>query len=155
VAARRVADGFIISLCVWAQVDWHRQPQAAAGGVIRWRGRDYESAGQLIDGDEAHPRSIRSSALPAAGRHRWLHPSPRRGRRDRSAWSVRLARAAPGERPDGSSLVSESQTFVIEDSLAISRTGCPADGHELGEGSDRRASPSSMGVLLFLWARDG
>jgi deazaflavin-dependent oxidoreductase (nitroreductase family) len=56
VAARRVADGFIISLAFGAQVDWHRNLEAAAGGVIRWRGRDYEVSGpEMIDGDEALP----------------------------------------------------------------------------------------------------
>ena len=56
VAARRVADGFIISLAFGAQVDWHRNLEAAGGGVIRWRGRDYEVSGpEMIDGDEALP----------------------------------------------------------------------------------------------------
>ena len=56
VAARRVADGFIISLAFGAQVDWHRNLQAAGGGVIRWRGRDYEVGGpEMIDADEALP----------------------------------------------------------------------------------------------------
>jgi deazaflavin-dependent oxidoreductase (nitroreductase family) len=54
VAARRVADGFIIALAFGAQVDWHRNLEAAAGGVIRWRGRDYEVSGpEMIDADEA------------------------------------------------------------------------------------------------------
>ena len=56
VAARRVADGFIISLAFGAQVDWHRNLEAAGGGVIRWRGRDYEVSGpEMIDADEALP----------------------------------------------------------------------------------------------------
>src|SRR5438105_11316048 len=56
VAVRRVADGFIISLAFGAQVDWHRNLQAAGGGVIRWRGRDYEVSGpEMIDPDEALP----------------------------------------------------------------------------------------------------
>jgi deazaflavin-dependent oxidoreductase (nitroreductase family) len=56
VAARRVADGFIIALAFGAQVDWHRNLEAAGGGVIRWRGRDYEvSRPEMIDGDEALP----------------------------------------------------------------------------------------------------
>ena len=56
VAARRVADGFIISLAFGAQVDWHRNLEAAGGGVIRWRGRDHEVGGlEMIDGDEALP----------------------------------------------------------------------------------------------------
>src|SRR5258706_16345741 len=45
VAARRVADGFIITLAFGAQVDWHRNLEAAGGGAIRWRGRDYEVNG--------------------------------------------------------------------------------------------------------------
>src|SRR5438552_8290422 len=56
VAARRVADGFIISLAFGAQVDWHRNLEAAGGGVIRWRGRDYGVSGPLMIGaDEALP----------------------------------------------------------------------------------------------------
>jgi deazaflavin-dependent oxidoreductase (nitroreductase family) len=56
VAARRVADGFIISLAFGAQVDWHRNVEAAGGGVIRWRGRDYEVGGpEMIDADDALP----------------------------------------------------------------------------------------------------
>jgi hypothetical protein len=45
VAARRVADGFIISLAFGAQVDWHRNLVAAGGGAIRWLGRDYKVSG--------------------------------------------------------------------------------------------------------------
>ena len=41
VAARRTADGFVISLAFGAQVDWHRNLVAAGGGTIRWRGRAY------------------------------------------------------------------------------------------------------------------
>jgi deazaflavin-dependent oxidoreductase (nitroreductase family) len=56
VAARRVADGFIISLAFGAQVDWHRNLEAAGGGAIRWRGRDYEVGGpEMIGADEALP----------------------------------------------------------------------------------------------------
>ena len=56
VAARRVADGFIISLAFGTQVDWYRNLEAAGGGVIRWRGRDYEVSGpEMIDADEALP----------------------------------------------------------------------------------------------------
>ena len=56
VAARRVADGFIISLAFGAQVDWHRNLEAAAGGAIRWRGREYAVSGpEMIDADEALP----------------------------------------------------------------------------------------------------
>jgi len=56
VAVRRVADGFIISLAFGAQVDWHRNLEAAGGGVIRWRARDYEVSGpEMIDADQALP----------------------------------------------------------------------------------------------------
>src|SRR3954447_7833194 len=56
VAARRLADGFIIALAFGAQVDWHRNLEAAGGGVIRWRGRDYQVTGpETIDADEALP----------------------------------------------------------------------------------------------------
>lgn len=42
VAARRVPDGFVISLAFGAHVDWYRNLLAAGGGAIRWRGNDYE-----------------------------------------------------------------------------------------------------------------
>ncbi len=41
VAARRVADGFVIAFAFGARVDWYRNLRAAGGGWIRWRGRDY------------------------------------------------------------------------------------------------------------------
>ena len=41
VAARRTPEGFIVSLAFGAQVDWHRNLQAAGGGRIRWRGQVY------------------------------------------------------------------------------------------------------------------
>jgi deazaflavin-dependent oxidoreductase (nitroreductase family) len=41
VAARRVEDGFVISLAFGAQVDWHRNLVAGSGGEIRWRDRTY------------------------------------------------------------------------------------------------------------------
>jgi deazaflavin-dependent oxidoreductase (nitroreductase family) len=41
VAARRVDDGFVISLAFGAQVEWYRNLVAAEGGTIRWRGRAY------------------------------------------------------------------------------------------------------------------
>jgi DNA-binding MarR family transcriptional regulator len=74
-----------------------------------------------------------------------------------SAWSVRLARAAKGEDAERFGLVSESQTFVIEDSLGylVNRMArLMAD--ELAE----RIRPAGVaigqwGVLLVLWARDG
>jgi deazaflavin-dependent oxidoreductase (nitroreductase family) len=41
VAARRTADGFVISLAFGSQVDWYRNIVVAGGGIIRWRGVDY------------------------------------------------------------------------------------------------------------------
>ena len=41
VAARRTAEGFVISLAFGAQVDWYKNLLAAGGGTIRWRGRTY------------------------------------------------------------------------------------------------------------------
>ena len=41
VAARRVEGAFVISLAFGAQVDWFRNLDAAGGGVIRWRAREY------------------------------------------------------------------------------------------------------------------
>lgn len=56
VAARRVADGFIVSLAFGAHVDWYRNLLAAGGGVIRWRGRDYPvGTPQLTDPATALP----------------------------------------------------------------------------------------------------
>jgi deazaflavin-dependent oxidoreductase (nitroreductase family) len=50
VAARRVADGFVIALAFGAQVDWHRNLVAAHGGTIRWRGDAYAvTAPEQID----------------------------------------------------------------------------------------------------------
>jgi len=42
VAARRVADGFVIALAFGVQVDWYRNLIAAGGGTLRWRGRTYQ-----------------------------------------------------------------------------------------------------------------
>jgi deazaflavin-dependent oxidoreductase (nitroreductase family) len=44
VAARRVGDGFVISLAFGAHVDWYRNLEAARGGTIRWRGHAYRVA---------------------------------------------------------------------------------------------------------------
>lgn len=41
VAARRDADGFVISLAFGAQVGWYLNLVAAGGGTIRWRDRRY------------------------------------------------------------------------------------------------------------------
>jgi deazaflavin-dependent oxidoreductase (nitroreductase family) len=64
VAARRVAGGFMIALAFGAQVDWRRNLEAAGGGVIRWRGRDYDVSGpEMIDADEALPAFARVQRL--------------------------------------------------------------------------------------------
>jgi deazaflavin-dependent oxidoreductase (nitroreductase family) len=50
VAARRIADGFVISLAFGAQVDWYRNLVAARGGTVRWRGHGYQvTAPERID----------------------------------------------------------------------------------------------------------
>jgi deazaflavin-dependent oxidoreductase (nitroreductase family) len=54
VAARRVADGFVIALAFGAQADWYRNLSASRGGGIRWRGRSYPVSGpQSIDATTA------------------------------------------------------------------------------------------------------
>jgi deazaflavin-dependent oxidoreductase (nitroreductase family) len=40
-AARRIQDGFVVSLAFGAHVDWYRNLVAAGGGRIRWRGQEY------------------------------------------------------------------------------------------------------------------
>lgn len=42
VAARRIDNGFVISLAFGAQVDWHRNLIAAQTGTIRWRDQAYQ-----------------------------------------------------------------------------------------------------------------
>jgi len=50
VAARRVREGFVISLSFGAQVDWYRNLVTAGGGIVRWRGRELSvSAPEAID----------------------------------------------------------------------------------------------------------
>lgn len=50
VAARRIGDGFVVSLAFGAQVDWHRNLLAAGGGIIHWRGDAYPvAAPETID----------------------------------------------------------------------------------------------------------
>ena len=54
VAARRVADGFVLALAFGRGAHWYRNLVANAGGVIRWRGIDYPvGAPQEIPADEA------------------------------------------------------------------------------------------------------
>ena len=74
-----------------------------------------------------------------------------------SAWSVRLAGAATGEDAERPGLPSESQTFVIEDSLGylVNRVA-RLMAHDLAE----RIRPAGVAigqwaVLLSLWAREG
>jgi deazaflavin-dependent oxidoreductase (nitroreductase family) len=56
VAARRVIDGFVVSLAFGARVDWHRNLLAAGGGVMRWRGRAYPvGTPQLVEPAAALP----------------------------------------------------------------------------------------------------
>jgi DNA-binding MarR family transcriptional regulator len=74
-----------------------------------------------------------------------------------SAWSVRLAGSATGEGAERPGLVSQSRTFVIEDSLGyLVNRMARLMAHELAE----RIRPAGVAigqwpVLLFLWARDG
>ena len=50
VGARRVGEGFVISLAFGAQVDWYRNLVAAGGGIVRWQGREFSvSAPEAID----------------------------------------------------------------------------------------------------------
>jgi len=45
-----------LKLAFGAQVDWHRNLEVAAGGAIRWRGRDYDVSGpELIDAAASFP----------------------------------------------------------------------------------------------------
>lgn len=41
VAARRIADGFVVALAFGSGANWYRNLIAAGGGVIRWRGVDH------------------------------------------------------------------------------------------------------------------
>jgi deazaflavin-dependent oxidoreductase (nitroreductase family) len=69
VAARRIGDGFVISLAFGAHVDWYRNLVTAGGGTIRWRGVD-------------HPVTAPERIEPAAGRAAF-HPVQR--------WLLRIA----------------------------------------------------------------
>jgi deazaflavin-dependent oxidoreductase (nitroreductase family) len=76
VAARRVADGFVISLAFGAWVDWYRNLLAAGGGSIRWRGIDHPVSGpEVLDADVGlavfHP--IQRWLLRIAGVHGYVH----------------------------------------------------------------------------------
>jgi deazaflavin-dependent oxidoreductase (nitroreductase family) len=69
VAARRVADGFVLALAFGASANWYRNLVAAGGGVIRWRGVDYPvGAPEAISADTALPAflPIQRAGLRAA-----------------------------------------------------------------------------------------
>jgi deazaflavin-dependent oxidoreductase (nitroreductase family) len=54
VAARRIANGFVLALAFGPSAQWYRNLVAAGGGVIRWRGDDYPvGAPEPIGVDEA------------------------------------------------------------------------------------------------------
>jgi deazaflavin-dependent oxidoreductase (nitroreductase family) len=54
VAARRLADGFVLALAFGPNAHWYRNLVAAGGGVVRWRGIDYPvGAPEPIGVDEA------------------------------------------------------------------------------------------------------
>jgi deazaflavin-dependent oxidoreductase (nitroreductase family) len=64
VAARRVDDGFVISLAFGAQVEWYRNLVAAQGGIIHWRGRAYPvGTPERIDTANALPAFMRIQRL--------------------------------------------------------------------------------------------
>ena len=70
IAARRVADGFVIALAFGVQVDWYRNLMAAGGGTLRWRGRAYPvTEPQTIDASTALAAflPVQRAALRAAG----------------------------------------------------------------------------------------
>lgn len=54
VAARRIADGFVVALAFGSGANWYRNLVAAGGGVIRWRGVDHPvGAPEPVDSDTA------------------------------------------------------------------------------------------------------
>jgi deazaflavin-dependent oxidoreductase (nitroreductase family) len=70
VAARRVSNGFVISLAFGAQVHWNRNLAAAGGGTIRWRGVEYPvTAPEVIDAQAglAAFHAVQRLALQIAG----------------------------------------------------------------------------------------
>src|SRR5436190_10280977 len=104
------------------------------------------------------PRSTRSSAYSCGWPASMATSGSATRRRDpMSAWSVQLAGAANVEDAESPGLVSESQTFVIEESLGylVNRVA-RLMAHALAE----RIRPAGVAigqwaVLLCLWARDG
>ena len=76
VAARRVADGFVLALAFGTGAHWYRNLLAAGGGVIRWRGVDYPvGAPDPINADDALPAflPIQRAGLRAADIDGYIH----------------------------------------------------------------------------------
>ena len=70
VAARRIADGFVLALAFGPGADWYRNLVAAGGGIIRWRGGDYPVGAPGPIGIEealATFNAIQRAGLRAAG----------------------------------------------------------------------------------------
>ena len=74
VAARRVADGFIVALAFGSTAHWYRNLVAAHGGVIRWRGLDHAVGSARSDRRRTRARGVpsRPARGPSSGRHRRL-----------------------------------------------------------------------------------
>lgn len=54
VAARRVADGFVVALAFGSSAHWYRNLVAAGHGVVLWRGADHPvDAPETIDAERA------------------------------------------------------------------------------------------------------
>ncbi len=54
VAARRTEDGFVLALAFGSEAHWYRNLVAAGGGLIRWRGVEYDvAAPEAIGVEEA------------------------------------------------------------------------------------------------------
>jgi deazaflavin-dependent oxidoreductase (nitroreductase family) len=76
VAARRVADGFVLALAFGTGANWYRNLVAADGGVIRWRGVDYVvGAPERISPETALPAflPIQRAGLRAADVDGYVH----------------------------------------------------------------------------------
>ena len=70
VAARRVRDGFVVTLAFGPTAHWYRNLLAARGGVIRWREVDWKvGAPETMSAEAAIPefRAIQRAGLRAAG----------------------------------------------------------------------------------------
>lgn len=56
IAVRPMADGFVLPLPWGEGTDWCRNLRAAGGGIVNWRGADYEiSEPEVIDTADALP----------------------------------------------------------------------------------------------------